>query len=218
MFKLRQNLRRILATGLSACILLGALPVSAQTGDAAEQQTGYEIYPAPHSVVYGDGDYIIRNDINVVFENGIDEATRDRLEEVSDLKGLAVTVSDSVVTGTTNILVGIEGSGEYADVYADEHYQIATENLFDKTDSYLLASDNNVITVVGKDTDASFYGLTTLYHIVKQLESYSRSLFRRRNRKSGAGNSEPVYQRVCTSRRQEFGIHYCQLARNHSRD
>ena len=173
MFKLRQNLRRILATGLSACILLGALPVSAQTGDAAEQQTGYEIYPAPHSVVYGDGDYIIRNDINVVFEKGIDEATRDRLEEVADLKGLAVTVSDSVVTGTTNILVGIEGSGEYADVYADEHYQIATENLFDKTDSYLLASDNNVITVVGKDTDASFYGLTTLYHIVKQLESYT---------------------------------------------
>ena len=173
MFKLRQNLRRILATGLSACILLGALPVSAQTGDAAEQRTGYEIYPAPHSVVYGDGDYIIRNDINVVFEKGIDEATRDRLEEVADLKGLAVTVSDSVVTGTTNILVGIEGSGEYADVYADEHYQIATENLFDKTDSYLLASDNNVITVVGKDTDASFYGLTTLYHIVKQLESYT---------------------------------------------
>ncbi len=172
MVKFKNSLRRVLAVALSAGIMLGMVPVT-QAGAEGTESEGYEIYPTPHSTVYQDGDYIIYDEVNVVYESGIDEATQARLEEVAALKNLKVTASEDIETGKTNILVGIEGSGEFADTYADEHYQIATENLFEKTDSYLLASENNVITVVGKDTDASFYGLTTLYHIVKQLESYT---------------------------------------------
>ena len=161
MVKFKISLRRVLAVALSAGIMLGMVPVT-QAGAEGTESEGYEIYPTPHSTVYQDGDYIIYDEVNVVYESGIDEATQARLEEVAALKNLKVTASEDIETGKTNILVGIEGSGEFADTYADEHYQIATENLFEKTDSYLLASENNVITVVGKDTDASFYGLTTL--------------------------------------------------------
>ena len=43
--------------------------------------------------------------------------------------------------------------------------------LFDKTDSYILSVDNNVIAVLGKDTDAAFYGMTSLKHIGKQVDN-----------------------------------------------
>lgn len=172
MVKFKNRLRRTLAAVLSAGIVLGMVPVT-QAAAAGTEQQGYEIYPTPHSTVYQDGDYIMYDEVNVVYESGIDEATQARLEEVAALKNLKVTASESIEDGKTNILVGVDGSGGYADTYADEHYQIATEALFEKTDSYLLVSDNNVITVVGKNTDASFYGLTTLYHIVNQLESYT---------------------------------------------
>lgn len=172
MVRLKNSLRRTLAMVLSAGILMSTVPVT-QANAAEEGAEGYEIYPTPHSTVYNDGDYIIRNEVNVVYESGIDEATQARLEEIAALKDLKVTESDAIVKGKTNILVGIEGSGEYADQYADEHLTVTTENLFDETDSYLLSSQDNVITVVGVDTDASFYGLTTLYHVVKQLESYT---------------------------------------------
>ena len=44
-------------------------------------------------------------------------------------------------------------------------------DLYEKLDAYVLDSNNDVITVVGADTDASYYGLTTLYHILKQMDS-----------------------------------------------
>ena len=43
--------------------------------------------------------------------------------------------------------------------------------MFGKTDSYFLASDENVISVLGKDADSAFYGLTTLYHVFAQMDS-----------------------------------------------
>ena len=125
---------------------------------------------------YADGSYIINTteDVNVVYESGIDDATKARLNEVLALKSdITVSESDEIVEGATNILVGIDGSGEYVDTYADENITVSTASLFDELDSYVLESDDGVITVLGADTDASFYGLTTLYHIIKQMDSYT---------------------------------------------
>ena len=149
-----------------------ALP--SKTAEAAE--TEYEIYPSPHVMEYTEGSYIINTtaDVNVVYESGIDEATRARLNEVLELKSdITYSESDEIVEGATNILVGIDGSGGYVDTYADENITVSTGSLFDELDSYVLESDDGVITVLGADTDASFYGLTTLYHIFKQMDSYT---------------------------------------------
>ncbi len=174
--------KRYLSLMLTGAILLsnmaGGIKVSAETlsdevtQEVTAEETGYEIYPKPQNITYKDSDFIIRKDVNVVYEDGVDIYTKNRLKEVTDLKDLNVTESKSIVEGKTNILVGVDGSGEYVDKYA-EKYTLNDTELFNKIDSYLLAVDNEVITVLGKDTDAAFYGLTTLYHVFAQLESYT---------------------------------------------
>ena len=130
----------------AAMVLTGSAIPSMQT-EAAEAD--YEIYPNPHVIEYQDGNYII-SDVNVVFESGIDDATKNRLTETLELKSdVNVTESEEVVDGMTNILVGINGSGEYADTYAEENITVSTDGLFEKLDSYVLDSSDNIITVLG---------------------------------------------------------------------
>ena len=43
----------------------------------------------------------------------------------------------------------IDGSEEYVDNYVDGQIGVTTDGLFDKTDSYLLDSSSDVITVLG---------------------------------------------------------------------
>ncbi len=167
--------RRLTAAALAAVMGAGCVamtPFRAQAEDTGS--TGYEIYPNPHVMTYTGGDYIVKNEVNVVFEDGIDQYTKDRLDEVLDLKGdITYTTSDEMVSGKTNILVGINGSGGYVDSYAKENLEVTTDGLFDELDSYVLDNQNGVITVLGRDTDASFYGLTTLYHVFTQMDSYT---------------------------------------------
>ena len=170
----RRGFRRAGSFVLAAAMLCGSLYIAPAAEAEAADQTEYEIYPTPHVMTYEDGDYIIRNEVNVVYESGIDDETKDRLNETLELKGdITVEESDTIVDGMTNVLVGIEGSGEYVDNYADENIEVTTEGLFDELDSYVLDSGDGVITVLGADTDASFYGLTSLYHVIKQLDSYT---------------------------------------------
>lgn len=170
----RMKFRRLTAVFMAAAVVLSGMALPSKTAEAAE--TEYEIYPSPHVMEYTEGSYIINTtaDVNVVYESGIDEATRARLNEVLELKSdITYSESDEIVEGATNILVGIDGSGGYVDTYADENITVSTGSLFDELDSYVLESDDGVITVLGADTDASFYGLTTLYHIFKQMDSYT---------------------------------------------
>ena len=79
----------------------------------------YEIYPTPHTITYQNSDFILRDKVNVVYEDGIDKYTKSRLKEVTDIKKLSISTSsalidnsdESVTETVTNILVGIKGSG-----------------------------------------------------------------------------------------------------------
>ncbi|OUN24350.1 beta-N-acetylglucosaminidase domain-containing protein [Pseudoflavonifractor sp. An85] len=166
--------RRVTAAALAVlmgagCVRLAPLQAKAQDAEA----TGYEIYPNPHVMTYSGDTYMVKNQVNVVLEEGIDRYTKDRLEEVLKLKDISYTTSEAVVSGKTNILVGIEGSNGYVDTYAEKNVAVETQDLYNKLDSYVLDNDNGVITVVGKDTDAAFYGLTTLYHVFAQMDSFT---------------------------------------------
>ena len=168
--------RRLTAAALAVVMGAGCVtlaPFQAQAEGSGD--TGYEIYPNPHVMDYGGDEYIVKTQVNVVFESGIDQYTKNRLGEVLELKGIdSYTTGGEIVSSKTNILVGIEGSNEYVDTYADENLsETTTENLFNKTDSYVLDNRDGVITVLGRDTDAAFYGLTTLYHVFTQMDSYT---------------------------------------------
>ena len=100
------------AAGVMALVMtVSGLTISPVRSEAAAAE--YEIYPNPQVVQYTEGDYVIKNEVNVVYESGIDQATKDQLAEALALKdGVTVTTSESIEEGKTNILVGIDGSGE----------------------------------------------------------------------------------------------------------
>ena len=156
--------KKVITYAVSFLVALGCVSAFPMTVQA---DTGYEVYPNPHTMSYSNGDYEMTSQVNVVYEDGIDADTKARLNEVLALKGMNASVSSEKKAGKTNILVGIKNSNQYV----DQHFgSYSTSGLFDKLDSYALKSDKGTISILGKDTDAAFYGLTSLYHIFKQVE------------------------------------------------
>lgn len=169
---MKKQLRSILGLVLAfAMVLSGLTIVPAQTVQAGEKAVTaeYQIYPTPQSIVYDEnGTLDLSAGVNAVFESGVDEATRNRLTSILADNGIACTVSEEKAENAVNVLVGVHGSGGAADVYAET--LTYSEGLFDQTDAYLLVIEDSQITVVGKDTDAAFYGLASLKMIIEQSE------------------------------------------------
>ena len=165
-----RRVQKVLAAVLAVAMVLPMTAIPAKAEEAEE--VTYKLYPNPQEMTYQDGSYILKKNVNVIYDEDIDDATKARLKETAELKGLNVTESDAEKSGATNIYVGVYGSDGTVDDQIVDGYHVDT-SLFDHTDSYFLKSDNNTIAVLGKDTDASFYGLTTLYHVLAQTESLS---------------------------------------------
>lgn len=140
------------------------VPTTPATPDAE-----YEIYPNPQDMTYYEGSWLLRSQTNVVYEDGIDDVTKARLAKALSQKGMSVTEGRELAAGKTNILVGTYDSNGYVDQFVKDNFEVS-EGLFDKIDAYFLASTKDTIIVLGKDTDAAFYGLTSLYHIFTQME------------------------------------------------
>lgn len=143
---------------------------------SASESSKYQLYPKPHEITYEDDSYIMRSDVNLVYDETIDEATKNRVQEVLDVKGMRASNSVTTVSGKLNILVGTKNSEGYVNRYVGDHYDV-DETLFQKTDAYFMASDQGVISILGSSTDAAFYGVTTLFQIYQQLDGYTISDF-----------------------------------------
>jgi len=77
-------------------------------------------------------------------------------------------VTGAVASNGMNVLVGTKGSDGAVEKWFNDHVTYA-DDLFDKRDAYVLAIQDNVIAVLGKDTDAAFYGLSSLKMIFNQV-------------------------------------------------
>ena len=121
----------------------------------------YEIYPKPQSVQYGDENMRITEQVSLMAGNQIDGYTTRRLEETLDEYGITVTQAESPADGGTNFIL---------DVYSQENAQKygLDAALFKKSDAYVLDIQEDAITVIGADSDAVFYGVTTLRRILRQ--------------------------------------------------
>lgn len=164
------------ATLALACLCMFGAPSVARAAEG-----DYQIYPTPQAISYAQGEVKLEKKATTVVESGIDAETKARLDETLKLKGIEATASETVPQGKgTAVLVGVKGSKGAVDTYVDklvkEKKLSYTDGLFDKTDAYLLAAlpaqgdGPSKIIVLGKDTDAAFYGLTTLYQIFQQVE------------------------------------------------
>lgn len=166
---MKKILKQILTGVLAVAMVLTMMPISTPTVQAAEDKTTYEIYPNPHDMSYQDGEFVIRQEVNVVFEKTIDSVTQKRMNEILASKNKKVTTSQEKVEGKTNILVGTYNSKGYVDTYVQKNYKVDA-SLFEKFGAHFVASNNGEIVVLGRDTDAAFYGITSLKHIFNQMD------------------------------------------------
>lgn len=175
-----------LKAALAACACGCALLLAASPAHAAT--AAYQLYPTPHDLKMGEGAQMLRSKATVVLEDGIDADTEARLNEALQLKGITPAKADKPSgKGATNVVVGVDGSNGAADKLVDELTASGElkydKDLFKKTDAYLLASvpakgnRGDSIVVLGKSTDAAFYGLTSLYQIFQQIDGAKLSAF-----------------------------------------
>lgn len=161
------KLKKVLLSVLSLSLILMTWRLTALRVLGSEVQ--YEIYPTPQSVTYANGEFVISREVNVVYDETIDDVTKNKVKEIFDAKGIVVNEAKEAKESVTNVLVGTNASKGYVDQYFDEN--IAHEDtFFDKMDAHIVFIQDKNIAILGKNTDASFYGLVTLKHILNQIE------------------------------------------------
>ena len=155
---------------LVSTVGVAAFAVQTHTGASAQASADYEIYPIPHSMVYQDGSFELTDIVNVVYGEGLDGATKNRLNEAFANQDVHLTESAAPVEGRTNVLLGVKGAGSAAEEYVEGRH-LAEDGFFDRIDAHILTADSGAIAVLGRDTDAVFAGATTLKLILDQTET-----------------------------------------------
>ena len=124
----------------------------------------YKIFPTPHKVTYGDGLVRLDKKVHLVIGEQVDIYTRNRLKSILQNSNISYTTGKTAEAGATNIYLGVHQTGSKAE--EAQKTEPVNQGLFDKIDAYSLVVKGQQISIVGKDTDAVFYGLTTLKHML----------------------------------------------------
>ena len=140
--------------------------IAAASKSADYLKKEYKVFPTPQKVTYGEGVTALHEQVNLVMGNQLDIYTRNRLKSVLQDNQVSYKTSKTAVSGATNIYLGVHGQGSQA----EQNMSKVSAGLFDKIDAYALTIKDNSISIVGKDTDAVFYGLTTLKHMLKESQ------------------------------------------------
>lgn len=157
--------KKLLCLMLCCALVLSVVPVA----KAEETAKTYDIYPIVREITYDGSQFKLDETVNVVYETGIDAATKTYLSEVLEENGIGAEIVSEPVEGEWNILLGVNGSGECADTY-ENSLTLTTENLYANYDSYVLEAKDGQITIVGKDTDAVYWGVATLKMMLSSFE------------------------------------------------
>lgn len=133
----------------------------------------YEIYPVPHKETDLNSDWTITDEVNVVLEEDIDEATINFLQQIMDSKSIKMETSDEIVPDKTNVIIGTKDSDGYVDRYMSDNSSY-DEAIFDEVDPYVLTIDKEMeesgtVAILGDDTDAAYYALASLKMIFDQV-------------------------------------------------
>ncbi|WP_017798595.1 beta-N-acetylglucosaminidase domain-containing protein [Oceanobacillus kimchii] len=136
--------------------------------ESKSTEVEYEFYPTPQSVEYGEGALTLNKDIQVVYDDTIDDATRKKVTEIFATNNLPIPeITEEPSKDAITLFVGTVESGGPAAKNAEN--TLDSNNMdFDQIDAYQLEISNNTMTVIGKDTDAAFYGIVSLEKILSQ--------------------------------------------------
>ncbi|MCT1577004.1 beta-N-acetylglucosaminidase domain-containing protein [Oceanobacillus kimchii] len=136
--------------------------------ESKSTEVEYEFYTTPQSVEYGEGALTLNKDIQVVYDDTIDDATRKKVTEIFATNNLPIPeITEEPSKDAITLFVGTVESGGPAAKNAEN--TLDSNNMdFDQIDAYQLEISNNTMTVIGKDTDAAFYGIVSLEKILSQ--------------------------------------------------
>lgn len=129
----------------------------------------YKVFPTPHKVTYGDGLVRLDKKVHLVIGEQVDIYTRNRLKSILQNSNISYTTGKTAEAGATNIYLGVHQTGSKAE--EAQKTESVNQGLFDKIDAYSLVIKGQQISIVGKDTDAVFYGLTTLKHMLNDSQA-----------------------------------------------
>lgn len=139
-----------------------------------ESKKEYEIFPIPQEITYEDEATRLTRRVNVFIETGIDIYTKNKLYDVLALKNVkSNNVHNIVENENFNVNIGVYHSDEYVDKLCAN---IDLSYLDERIDAYYLRIEKRSLTLIGKDTDAVFYGLATLKMIFEQSGESVREL------------------------------------------
>lgn len=181
MKKKRKSLRVASAALVCAMTATSVLPAAAakkneettpaapaEQNDCSKDPNAYAIYPLPQKVTYPKQKQeftLDKEKVTIVTEKGVDEHTKKYVKEVLKEYGITPSESQNVQSGNTNIILGVEETEGAADKHMKEKSVSQNDKeLFKKSDAYILDADakSNTIVIEGKDTDATFHGVSTL--------------------------------------------------------
>lgn len=130
-------------------------------GDATTTGDKYQIYPIPQQVTYPkeNQSFEISKEVQTVYGKDVDEATKKHLQKVLDKYGRTAK-KEKADKKESKIILGIYGKDDEADKWFKDKNLDAKH--FEKEDAYALYAKDGDIVILGKDSDAVFYGVSTL--------------------------------------------------------
>ncbi len=142
--------------------LLFPLTISAQ----------YTIYPIPHNQTAGTEKVNFTQTVNVICDNGIDDATQKRITGIFAEKGVTTRFSHATSTTESNVYLGVKGTNGATEAMAQtmglNTDVLSKDKVFDRHVLALTNGGNGVaqLLVLGENTDATFIGLASLEQIL----------------------------------------------------
>lgn len=160
---------------IKALLLLALLQLNIVGVQYAKGQD-YTIYPVPHEQIALDGTARIGNQLCIVAEQGIDEATLKRAEQVAAEHGLNTMRSARPQKNCSNLIMGVNGSRGIADKEASRlklNRRVFGLPKYDRHILSLYADKNGTAQLIalGESTDAVFCALASLEQMLDQVQA-----------------------------------------------
>ena len=169
--KRERSFTRVLCMMLALLLICsGTIPVTAAetktvTSATCDQNaTEYKIYPIPQNIVYSDGSFSLENEVAIVKDDQVDQYTMSYLKEILDAYDVSYEVADTVQSGKTNVLLGVQGNDQsaVAQYVSAQGITLSKTDLYEQNDAYMMDVSEDAIVIIGKNTDSVYYGVATL--------------------------------------------------------
>ena len=134
----------------------------------------YVIYPIPHEQIAGSATVSFTEQVLILCSDAIDQATKDRATSLLEEKGLSPQIVNELPAENTKSVIYLGTNGGSNDKADEKCTQLGLKrDVFahtEKFDNHLLHLFNDggkaCVVIVGKNTDATFFGLASLEQIL----------------------------------------------------